>query len=143
MKRQMFLTMTLVLTAGISAAQAQRLEAYKNPAIVAEGKLIYERACASRHGADLEGQPNWRQPGPDGKLPAPPHDVSGHTWHHPDEQLFAITKHGTAATVGGDYKTDMRGFDDELTDVQIKAVLAYIKSSWPAEMQERHNAMSR
>ena len=43
----------------------------------------------------------------------------------------------------GDYKTDMRGFDDELTDAQIKAVLAYIKNSWPAEVQERHNAMSR
>ena len=137
------MTIPLVLTEGTSAAQAQRIEDYKNPAIVAEGKFIYESACASCHGADLEGQPNWRQPGADGKLPAPPHDVSGHTWHHPDEQLFAITKHGTAAIVAGDYKTDMRGFDYELTDAQIKAVLAYIKSSWPAEVQERHNAMSR
>jgi hypothetical protein len=26
---------------------------------------------------------------PDGKLPAPPHDASGHTWHHADAQLFS------------------------------------------------------
>ena len=27
-------------------------------------------------------------------LPAPPHNETGHTWHHPDEMLFAITKYG-------------------------------------------------
>ncbi|RLJ40815.1 mono/diheme cytochrome c family protein [Litoreibacter meonggei] len=143
MKRQIFVGVVLALTAGIPAAQAQRIDAYNDPATVAEGKLIYDGACASCHGADLEGQPNWRQPGPDGKLPAPPHDVSGHTWHHAEEQLFVITKFGTEALVGGTYKSDMRGFQDELTDAQIKAVLAFIKSTWPADVQERHSAMTR
>ena len=131
------------MAGGIQSASAQQVVPYANPATTAEGKLNYAGACASCHGANLEGQRDWRQPEPVGKLPAPPHDISGHTWHHADEQLFAITKFGTEVLVGGTYKSDMRGFEDELIDAQIKAVLAYINSTWPAEVQERHSAMSR
>ena len=143
MIRQISTGAAILLVSSLQSVSAQQLKAYANPAITAEGKLIYDEACAVCHGENLEGQGNWRQPGPDGKLPAPPHDITGHTWHHADEQLFAITKYGTEALVGGNYKSDMRGFEGELTDAQIKAVLAYIKSMWPAEVQERHSAMSR
>ena len=143
MIRQISTGAAILLVSSLQSVSAQQLKAYANPTITAEGKLIYDEACAVCHGANLEGQDNWRQPGPDGKLPAPPHDITGHTWHHADEQLFAITKYGTEALVGGNYKSDMRGFEGELTDAQIKAVLAYIKSMWPAEVQERHSAMSR
>ena len=61
-------------------------------AVTALGQRVYAAQCAACHGAGLEGQPNWRERGPDGRLPAPPHDASGHTWHHPDELLFRITK---------------------------------------------------
>lgn len=57
-------------------------------ALVADGRKLYDQACASCHGAMLEGQPNWRQRKADGRLPAPPHDPSGHTWHHPDAVLL-------------------------------------------------------
>jgi mono/diheme cytochrome c family protein len=100
-------------------------------AVLAEGKVLYSEHCASCHGRNLEGQPDWQTPLPSGRLPAPPHDASGHTWHHPDEVLFQITKHGTAAVVGGNYESDMPGFEGILTDDEIRAVLAYIKSTWP------------
>ena len=58
------------------------------------GRVVYEAHCASCHGEKLEGQPNWRDRLPNGRLPAPPHDDSGHTWHHPFEVLFAITRNG-------------------------------------------------
>ena len=61
------------------------------------GARIYALHCASCHGMKLEGQPNWRQRLANGRMPAPPHDESGHTWHHPDEVLFGITKRGRAA----------------------------------------------
>ena len=100
------------------------------------GKRIYAQACASCHGASLEGQPNWQRRMPNGRLPAPPHDASGHTWHHPDEMLFQITKYGPAAYAAG-YQGDMPAFEQRLTDVEIAASLAFIKSTWPAEIRAK------
>ncbi|MEL0022271.1 MAG: cytochrome c, partial [Rickettsiales bacterium] len=49
--------------------------------VVRSGKSIYKSYCAACHGRSLKGQRNWQVRGPNGKLPAPPHDKSGHTWH--------------------------------------------------------------
>ncbi len=77
-----------------------------------------------------------------GRLPAPPHDASGHTWHHPDRQLFEITRNGVAGVVAG-YESDMLAFKDVLSDRQIWAVLAFIKSTWPEEIRERQERLNR
>ncbi len=98
---------------------------------LARGAEIYAKACASCHGADLRGQPDWQSPGPDGRLPAPPHDATGHTWHHADRVLTAIIRDGSAAVVGGGYESDMPGFGDRYDEAEIRDVLAYIKSRWP------------
>ncbi len=112
-------------------------------AVAHDGKSLYLEHCASCHGTNLEGQPNWRQRKPDGRLPAPPHDANGHTWHHADELLLTITKRGTAAIVGGDYESDMPGFGNVLSDDQIRAVLDYIKSTWPENIRKRQERMNR
>ncbi len=104
---------------------------------LALGRTLYGTACAACHGTELEGEPNWRQRKPDGLLPAPPHDETGHTWHHSDGQLFEITKRGTAALVGSDYMTAMGPFGALLSDDEIRAVLAYIKSRWPENIRAR------
>ncbi len=101
------------------------------------GKALYGEFCASCHGENLEGQPNWRSPGEDGRLPAPPHDKTGHTWHHPDSMLFTYTKSGGKAALasqGVEFDSGMPGFSEELSDDEIWNVLAYIQSTWP----ERH-----
>jgi mono/diheme cytochrome c family protein len=98
---------------------------------LARGAAIYAEACAAYHGANLEGEPNWRSPRPDGRLPAPPHDASGHTWHHPDRVLLDITKRGTAAVVGRGYESNMPGFGDQYSDEELRSVLAWIRSQWP------------
>ena len=125
-----------------SAAQGRHLQP-NDPAMVATGKGIYAEQCAVCHGANLEGQPNWRQRLANGRLPAPPHDATGHTWHHPDEQLISLTKYGPTAIVGGGYESDMPGFFTLLDDEQIIAVLSYIKSRWPADIRERHDGVNR
>lgn len=108
-----------------------------SPAGTAQGAALYADHCAACHGVNLEGQPNWRTRLPNGRLPAPPHDETGHTWHHPDDMLFAVTKRGTEAMIGSNYKSDMRGFGDTLNDRQIWAVLDFIKSRWPEEIRQR------
>ena len=111
--------------------------------VTAAGRAVYEAQCAACHGAELEGQPDWRSPLPSGRLPAPPHDASGHTWHHSDDVLFRIVKEGTAAIVGSGYESDMSGFGNVLTDAEIRAVLAYIKSTWPERERTHQEQVSR
>ena len=112
-----------------------------DPNQVALGKRLYATACASCHGMSLEGQPDWQRRLPNGRLPAPPHDASGHTWHHADAFLMRITQLGPAAYPEG-YQTDMPGFRDALTDREIAAILAYIKSTWPADIRARQNRLN-
>ena len=107
------------------------------PPDLALGRKIYAQHCASCHGAKLEGQPDWRKPLPNGRMPAPPHDDSGHTWHHPDGVLFAITKQGLVPPYAPPgYQSDMPAFGSVLTDAEIRAVLAYIESHWSDEVRK-------
>lgn len=102
---------------------------------IALGQEVYAEYCASCHGANLEGQPNWKRRLENGRMPAPPHDESGHTWHHSDQDLFAITKLGVGGVVPG-YESDMLAFGDILSDEEIAAVLAFIKSTWPERQRD-------
>ena len=114
----------------------------ENPDLVKQGAAVYASWCAACHGAKLEGQPDWRQRRADGKLPAPPHNASGHTHHHPDRLLIKLTKLGPAAIAGEGYESDMPAYAGVLSDADIRAVLSYIKSTWPAELQRRHDAIN-
>lgn len=113
-------------------------------ALVVRGKTVYENNCASCHGAKLEGQPDWRQRLPNGRLPAPPHDASGHTWHHPDHVLIDIIRDGLVPgkTAPEGYQSDMPAYGSTLKDDDIVAVLAYIKSNWPAEALEAQRSIT-
>lgn len=117
----------------------------RDAARVALGSKVYAQHCAACHGARLEGQPDWRRRLPGGRMPAPPHDESGHTWHHGDHVLFAITKHGLVPPYApNDYQSDMPAFGDRLGDDAIWAVLAYIKSHWTsARVLEARAEMGR
>ncbi|MFW7342351.1 cytochrome c [Pollutimonas sp. H1-120] len=105
-------------------------------ALVVQGKAIYANNCVACHGEALQGQPNWRERLPNGRLPAPPHDKTGHTWHHPDAMLFNMVKNGLVPgkTAPPGYESDMPAYGEILTDEEIVAVLAYIKSDWPSKV---------
>ncbi|APX13869.1 cytochrome C [Tateyamaria omphalii] len=139
----MVLAGAAALTFGWGAsAPARTVLMPSDPDVVALGQTIYSENCASCHGMSLEGQPNWRSPGPDGRFPAPPHDETGHTWHHDGDTLFRLTKYGTGALIGDpDYESNMPVYESVLTDDEIIAVLSYIKSTWPADMRARHDEM--
>lgn len=50
--------------------------------------------------------------------------------------LFQTTKHGPKSYPAG-YETDMPSFAERMTHTEIAAVLAYIKSTWPADIRTR------
>lgn len=108
--------------------------------VIVQGADVYRSNCATCHGGELEGQENWRQRNIDGRLPAPPHDESGHTWHHDPEALFNITKFGVAAMIGDEaYESDMPVYEGILSDNEIIAVLSYIRSTWPLEIRQMYD----
>ena len=103
------------------------------------GRALYAEHCASCHGRDLEGQPSWRRIAEDGLLPAPPHDATGHTWHHDNALLFDYTKLGGKALMAArgvsGFRSGMEGFADVLADDEIWNILAYIRSTWPERIK--------
>lgn len=129
----------------VGTASAAWLFGRGESAGIATGRRVYAEHCASCHGPELQGQPNWQTRLANGRMPAPPHDSTGHTWHHSDDQLFTIVKQGIRAIVP-DYESDMPGFEGVLSDDEIRAVLAFIKSTWPereGEYQRRRSAPAK
>ncbi len=123
-------------------AKSTGLLPYRDAAVTERGEVLYSENCAACHGSALQGQPDWKLRDAEGFLPAPPHDETGHTWHHPDAQLIEITRLGTERIVGGGYQSRMIGFQDRLNVDEIVAVLAYIKSTWPPEIIDAHNRVN-
>ena len=99
---------------------------------VARGSALYSQHCAACHGANLEGMPDWKIPLPNGSFPAPPHDSSGHTWHHPDAVLLSVIANG------GDpaSKSTMPAFKDKLSADEMSAILTFFKNRWGKDERE-------
>ncbi len=125
---------------GRGPAELPRLDSEQ----VRRGAALYAANCAACHGSRAEGQPNWKTPKVDGSYPAPPHDASGHTWHHGDGTLFKIVQGGGSSLNIPKLNSKMPGFGETMTDEEIIAVLTYIKSLWPvAERQLQAEASQR
>jgi len=103
-----------------------------------DGEALYVQYCAACHGVDGEGQPDWRTPNEQGVFPAPPHDSSGHTWHHSDQVLLRIIAEGGSMPNSG-----MPGFAEALDPAEMEAILAYIKTFWGSRELEFQQEVSR
>lgn len=109
-----------------------------NPDEITLGQTIYAANCAACHGVNLEGEADWKIQNDDDSFRSPPHDETGHTWHHPDAVLLEAIRLGGARfeglNIGG--TSPMPAFGESLTEAEITAVLTYIKSTWPDDARE-------
>ena len=119
----MFFIFGLSTTSVTSATELVELK-LNDAVYVNGGKMVYLEQCASCHDVNLKGQDGWRNTIVDGMRLAPPHDQSGHTWHHPDELLFNLTKYGFKAMIGDDYEVSMPVYDGIIKDHEIISVLS-------------------
>jgi mono/diheme cytochrome c family protein len=130
----------LMVAAAVLAAATITACASDNDTVsegVERGGELYQANCASCHGADLAGAPDWKTPNEDGSYPPPPHDSSGHTWHHPDRVLIEIIRDGSDFP-----QSRMPAFGDRLTQEDIEAILEFIKTSWGPQENAYQNQIT-
>jgi mono/diheme cytochrome c family protein len=106
--------------------------------LIAEGKPLYDAYCASCHGIDGAGAEDWKTVNADGSYPPPPHDSTGHTWHHSDRLLIDLIANGSDFA-----QSRMPAFGDRLSTGQIEAILEHIKTWWGPEERARQWDASR
>jgi len=145
-----FLAFAILFAAGITVfwtyterhlAEDNQAADRHNAAQVALGKSLYQANCAFCHGDKLEGKPGWDKNYPSGRRPALPLNGEGAIARLSDDDLFDLTKYGGQPFSPADYKNDMPGFEMQLGDADIWAILAYMKSVWPEEVIERQREM--
>lgn len=137
----------LILAAFTSIAAPLPANAFFHDASdIERGCVVYAENCASCHGGNLEGQPDWQSARADGTYPAPPHDETGHTWHHGDAMLLDYIRRGGQAVLddmGVEFTSGMPAFTGILSDDDIEAVLEFIKSTWPDTIRLTQEERSR
>ena len=141
------LVLVVALSAGFSPlsnnGETEEIVGWPPPAETVDlGRVVYQANCAVCHGQNGAGEPDWQVQNADGTYPAPPHDSSGHTWHHADFQLFDMVKRGSAAYEVPGFRGTMPAYATVLGDDEIWAVLAYIKSRWPATVRARQESIN-
>ncbi len=105
---------------------------------LAAGQALYEANCAACHGINGEGEPNWKAPDANGIYPAPPHDGSGHTWHHADALLLQVIRDGSGVP-----NSKMPPYGAILSPAQTEEVLGYIKTFWAQDEREFQQQMTQ
>ncbi|SMN10829.1 Cytochrome c family protein [uncultured Candidatus Thioglobus sp.] len=100
------------------------------------GKAIFAQNCQLCHGKAGQGLfKDWKKRQPDGKFPAPPLNGTAHTWHHSPKLLFQIINNG-----GVKFGGTMPGFKGKLSDDEKQAILDYLFSLWPQDIQQKYSA---
>lgn len=112
---------------GLVLAACGADEGRGDEAQVARGEDLYTENCLDCHGGESGGEISDSPP---------PHNANGHTWHHPDCDLTEIILKGPAAWGGEVSPTSMPAFEGALTEADVAAILAYIKTWWTDEQRE-------
>jgi len=95
------------------------------------GQKLYADNCSVCHGKTGQGYSLWRRRDAEGYWPPPPLNGSGHSWHHPLDDLRKKISQGARPGEGG-----MPGFGDRLDDRKIDAIIAWFQSLWPQEVYQ-------
>jgi len=105
---------------------------------VQRGGKIFQQNCAKCHGAEAEGDPNWRHRDASGMFPPPPLNGSAHTWHHPMVVLKEVITHGSPNGMGR-----MPAWGGKLSEQDIEDVIVWFQAKWPDEVYEAWYGMNQ
>ena len=130
MKNLLFIPL-IILLAGCNPEEKNK----NSGSMVLLGEKIYNKNCLSCHGPKGQGlAKDWKVKDENGNYPAPPLNGTAHTWHHsPEQLLYTINKGGVE--MGG----QMPAFEKRLTEEEKKALIEYMYSLWPKEIQQKYD----
>ena len=130
MKNLLFIPL-IILLAGCNPEEKNK----NSGSMVLLGEKIYNKNCLSCHGPKGQGlAKDWKVKDENGNYPAPPLNGTAHTWHHsPEQLLYTINKGGVE--MGG----QMPAFEKRLTEEEKKALIEFMYSLWPKEIQEKYD----
>jgi len=128
---KIFIIAIIVLLTGCSSGEKEKTPESN----VALGENIFNQNCVSCHGSKGRGlAEDWKVKDANGNYPAPPLNGTAHTWHHsPSQLLYTINKGG------GEMGGQMPGFEERLSEEEKLALLDYIYSLWPSEIQTKYD----
>lgn len=120
-----FIATLLVVALALSSCGGTQVEPGGTPAdpFIQNGARLYQANCQVCHGGATGGKLK--------DIP-PPHNANGHTWDHPDQWLTAAILNGITFSLE---EQKMPAFKDQLTEEDVKAILAYIKTWWTEEQR--------
>ena len=136
------LAVALVLTSCLPQIQLFPPTPTPTPPALSRGEQLYNANCLQCHGGREGGQ----------MMDYPPkHNANGHTWHHPDCELKQVILNG------GDEMTSMMrqmmnvpttvprmpAWKDKLSEEDIAAILAFIKTMWTEEERQYQARITR
>lgn len=122
-------------TANRVNADSQHLADSSDAGKVWAGFTLYKTNCAQCHGRNLQGQPLWHLQDGFEHQRAPAHDDTGHTWQHPDEDLFQMIRTGRFPNDLGEVALNMPAFGERLHDGEILEIISFMKSRWSLAMK--------
>jgi mono/diheme cytochrome c family protein len=128
---KIFIIAIIALLAGCSSGEKEKTPESN----IALGKSVFNQNCVSCHGSKGRGlAKDWKVKDENGNYPAPPLNGTAHTWHHsPSQLLYTINKGG------GEMGGEMPGFEERLSEEEKLALLDYIYSLWPSEIQTKYD----
>jgi len=128
---RLFAIFTIILLVGCSPEEKNS----NIDSMASLGESVFNKNCVSCHGVKGQGlTTDWKVKDSNGNYPPPPLNGTAHTWHHsPEQLLYTINKGGTE--MGG----QMPAFENQLTEEEKKALIDYMYSLWPKEIQVKYD----
>jgi len=140
--RRMAVLLCLVALATGARAEGSHFADADDAGLVTKGMAVYSTNCAGCHGRRLQGQALWQLKDEYLGRRAPPHDSTGHTWQHSDDDLFYMTKYGHFPEAPRDVVSFMPAFEKRLTDEEMLSALAFIKAHWPTGIRASQSMLN-
>jgi|ETNmetMinimDraft_8_1059916.scaffolds.fasta_scaffold35166_2 mono/diheme cytochrome c family protein len=132
MKKVIILSTVLFLTGCFNSEETET----DSKASIELGKTTFNDNCVFCHGIEGKGLvKDWKKKQSNGKYPAPPLNGTAHSWHHSPKVILQTINDG-GVKIGG----QMPAFKNKLNDKEKIALIDYIQSLWPTDIQEKYRA---